>query len=73
MQTANAIGDDKIQKKMRGWVSPEGFNHGTARQRAAAFTAGFKTGDATKRRLDRFFQVPFDPRTGELAEAPWGP
>lgn len=71
IKTALAIGDDKIQKKSRGWASPESFNHGTAKQRAEAFAAGAKTGDASKARLDRFFQVPFNPNTAELSQTPW--
>jgi uncharacterized protein len=69
IQTAKAIGDDRIQKKTRGWVSPEGFNHGTAAQRMAAFKNGLATGDASERKLELFFsesKTPFDHRTGEL-------
>jgi predicted metalloprotease len=66
VQSAQAIGDDKIQKKSRGWVHPEQFNHGTARQRVAAFQSGFRTGNATRAKLDEFFTVGFDPRRGEL-------
>jgi uncharacterized protein len=53
--TAKAIGDDRIQKKMRGWVSPESFNHGKAEQRLKYFMEGFKTGDASEAKLQRFF------------------
>jgi predicted metalloprotease len=53
--TAKAIGDDRIQKKMRGWVSPESFNHGKAEQRLKYFMEGFKTGDASEAALQRFF------------------
>ncbi len=69
VKTARAIGDNRIQQKARGWVSPEGFNHGTDRQRAAAFTQGLRTGDARQRKLDLFFDekaTPFNPKTGEL-------
>ncbi|MCS6864502.1 MAG: neutral zinc metallopeptidase [Gemmataceae bacterium] len=69
IQTARAIGDNRIQQKARGWVSPEGFNHGTDRQRAAAFIQGLRTGDASQRQLDLFFDekaTPFNARTGEL-------
>ncbi|HEY2786859.1 MAG TPA: neutral zinc metallopeptidase [Fimbriiglobus sp.] len=66
METANAIGDDKLQKNARGWVSPESFTHGTSAQRAKYFSDGLKTGDASKSRLDRFFTVPF--RNGQLVD-----
>jgi predicted metalloprotease len=67
--TAKSIGDNRIQKKSRGWVSPEGFNHGTDTQRSAMFANGLKTGDASKAKLDLMFDerhTPFNPRTGEL-------
>lgn len=68
IKTAQSIGDDRIQKKSRGWVSPEGFTHGTARQRMMYFKQGFDTGDATKQRLDRFFSVGYNTQKGELDE-----
>ncbi|HAW53584.1 MAG TPA: flagellar biosynthesis protein FlgM, partial [Hyphomonas sp.] len=33
LKTANAIGDDMLQKRSTGRVSPEGFTHGSAEQR----------------------------------------
>jgi uncharacterized protein len=66
--SAKAIGDDRLQKKSRGWASPESYTHGTSAQRTRYFTEGLKTGDATKARLDRFFTVQYDQRKGELAE-----
>ncbi len=69
LRTALSIGDDRIQQKMKGKSWPESFNHGTARQRAASFMDGYKTGDASRAKLDRFFdesQVPFNSNTGEL-------
>ncbi|MFO0852185.1 MAG: neutral zinc metallopeptidase [Gemmataceae bacterium] len=59
--TAKAIGDDRLQKRSQGWVSPEGFTHGTSEQRIRAFTEGFKSGDASKRALDRYFDPNTDP------------
>ncbi len=58
IKTANAIGDDRLQKRARGYVSPEKFTHGTSRQRAKWFVDGLKTGDVSKRKLDHFFAVP---------------
>ena len=62
IKTAKAIGDDRLQKGARGWSSPESFNHGTSDQRLKYFMQGFKTGDASKRTLDKFF----DPNTPPL-------
>ncbi|MBX9582248.1 MAG: neutral zinc metallopeptidase [Gemmataceae bacterium] len=62
--SAKAIGDDRLQKRSGGFVHPEKFTHGTSRQRVQFFTEGFKTGDASKERLDRFFTAPY--RRGEL-------
>ena len=33
LKTANAIGDDTLQKAATGHVTPEGFTHGTSAQR----------------------------------------
>ncbi|HSQ56352.1 MAG TPA: neutral zinc metallopeptidase [Gemmata sp.] len=55
--TARAIGDDRLQERGRGYVNPREFTHGTSRQRIAAFTAGYRTGDATMEKLDQFFRV----------------
>jgi len=61
IKTAQSIGDDRIQKKSRGWVSPESFNHGKADQRLKYFTEGLKTGDASKGTLDKFFNPSVKP------------
>lgn len=66
LKTALAIGDDRIMKTMGRKPWPESFNHGTAEQRVKSFSSGFRTGDARKSRLDRFFKVKFDPETAEL-------
>ena len=68
IKSALAIGDDRLQKKSRGWASPESYTHGTSDQRSRYFTEGLKTGDATKQRLERFFTVRYDAQKGELAE-----
>lgn len=44
LRAANAIGDDMIQKRQRGYVVPDSFTHGTAEQRVRWFSTGFKTG-----------------------------
>lgn len=45
LNAASAIGDDNIQKATQGYVTPEGFTHGTAAQRSYWFKKGFQTGD----------------------------
>ena len=44
LQTAAAIGDDRLQKQARGYVVPDSFTHGTSAQRQRWFTIGFKSG-----------------------------
>jgi predicted metalloprotease len=44
LQTAAAIGDDRLQKQSRGYVVPDSFTHGTSAQRQRWFTAGLKEG-----------------------------
>ena len=58
IKSAKSIGDDRIQKKSKGWVSPESFTHGSADARVRWFNEGLKTGDASKRKLDTFFDSP---------------
>ena len=41
---AGAVGDDTIQKRARGYVVPESFTHGTAKQRIYWFEHGFELG-----------------------------
>lgn len=45
LRTAQAIGDDMIQKRMTGKVTPEAFTHGTADQRVEWLRRGLSTGD----------------------------
>ncbi|QQS00615.1 MAG: neutral zinc metallopeptidase [Austwickia sp.] len=41
LSAATAVGDDTIQKKTQGRVSPENFTHGTAEQRMRWFMNGY--------------------------------
>ncbi len=45
LNAASAIGDDKLQRQATGRVRPDGFTHGTSRQRQRWFSTGVKTGD----------------------------
>jgi predicted metalloprotease len=40
-----AVGDDRIQKMARGYVSPESFTHGTSAVRSEWFRRGLDSGD----------------------------
>ena len=44
LQTASAIGDDRLQKETQGYVVPDAFTHGTSEQRKRWFSAGFQQG-----------------------------
>jgi hypothetical protein len=44
LQTASAIGDDRLQKEMQGYVVPDSFTHGSAEQRKRWFTTGLTGG-----------------------------
>ena len=45
LQTASAIGDDRLQRQAQGYVVPDSFTHGTSAQRSQWFTTGLKSGD----------------------------
>ncbi len=44
LQTAAAIGDDRLQKQAQGYVVPDAFTHGSSAQRQRWFTTGLKDG-----------------------------
>jgi uncharacterized protein len=44
MQTASAIGDDRLQRRSQGYVVPDGFTHGSSEQRTRWFMTGLKSG-----------------------------
>ncbi len=45
LAVASRIGDDYLQKKARGYTTPETFNHGTSDQRSRWLMKGFRTGN----------------------------
>jgi predicted metalloprotease len=55
LNAAFEIGDDRLEKKARGYVVPDSFTHGTSKQRVSWFKRGFETGDikAARELFDR--------------------
>jgi predicted metalloprotease len=45
LNAASAIGDDRIQRRSRGYVVPDSFTHGSSEQRVRWFREGFASGD----------------------------
>jgi uncharacterized protein len=52
------IGDDVLQKRARGRVTPDSFTHGTAKQRQRWFMDGYKTGDV--KGASRLFDLKYE-------------
>jgi len=48
LNAASAIGDDRLQKQSRGYVTPESFTHGSSEQRVRWFQQGYATGDVNQ-------------------------
>ena len=44
LQTASAIGDDRLQRQSQGYVVPDAFTHGSSAQRTRWFMTGLKSG-----------------------------
>ena len=47
LKTAEAIGDDRLQKQSMGRIVPDSFTHGSSAQRLYWFRRGFESGDPT--------------------------
>ncbi len=45
ISSAEAVGDDNIQRRSQGYVNQEGFTHGSSAQRKEWFMKGYNTGD----------------------------
>jgi predicted metalloprotease len=45
LQTASAIGDDRLQKQAQGYVVPDAFTHGSSAQRSRWFSTGLRSGE----------------------------
>jgi hypothetical protein len=44
LNAASAIGDDRLQRRSRGYVTPDSFTHGSSAQRMHWFKRGLETG-----------------------------
>jgi predicted metalloprotease len=45
LNAATAIGDDRMQQRSKGYVTPDSFTHGSSEQRVRWFRKGIETGD----------------------------
>ena len=45
LNAASAIGDDRLQRQSRGYVTPDSFTHGSSAQRTRWFKRGLETGN----------------------------
>jgi predicted metalloprotease len=46
LNAASSIGDDRMQRRSRGYVTPDSFTHGSSAQRVRWFKRGLETGNA---------------------------
>jgi predicted metalloprotease len=48
LNAASSIGDDRLQKQARGYVTPDSFTHGSSAQRVRWFRQGLQTGNISQ-------------------------
>src|SRR4051812_12614169 len=48
MRAASAVGDDRLQRRSRGYVLPDSFTHASSKQRVRWFRRGYETGDLSQ-------------------------
>ncbi|MEI6235827.1 MAG: neutral zinc metallopeptidase [Planctomycetota bacterium] len=58
IKSASAIGDDTLQKRGGGRVSPQSYTHGTSAQRVKWYSKGLKSGDFSQ--LEAIFKIPYE-------------
>jgi len=58
LNAAKEIGDDRLQKKARGYVVPDSFTHGSSAQRQRWFRRGYQTGNVEG--AQQLLELPYD-------------
>jgi len=48
LNAASSIGDDRLQRQARGYVTPDSFTHGSSKQRVDWFKHGVETGNISQ-------------------------